>query len=206
MNVKRRTQAERSAATRIALVVAGRRLFAAQGFAGVGTEAIVREASVSRGALYHQFADKTELFAAVLDDVESEVAQHLAEVAGAAAEDGFVAVMLGAVEAWLELCDRPDIQRIVLVDGPSVLGWARWREICQFHVLGLIQALLQQGMAAGEVERQPIVPLSHALIAVADEAAMYVASAADPVTARAEMVDVARRLLTGFLTPAARPA
>lgn len=198
MNVKRRTQAERSATTRSALVEAGRRLFAAQGFAGVGTEAIVREASVSRGALYHQFADKTELFAAVLEDVEADVARHLAEVAGAEADAGFEAAMVGAVEAWLELCGRPDIQRVVLVDGPSVLGWPRWREICQSHVLGLIQAVLAQGMAAGEVRRQPIVPLSHALIAVADEAAMYVAAAADPAVARAEMVAVARQFVTAL--------
>ena len=200
MNVKRRTQAERSATTRVALVEAGRRLFAAHGFAGVGTEAIVREAAVSRGALYHQFADKTELFAAVLADVERDVSQHLAEVAGAAAEAGFAEVFMGAVEAWLDLCERPEIQRIVLVDGPSVLGWVRWREICQPHVLGLLQAVLAQGMAAGEVEQQPVRPLSHALIAVADEAAMYVASADDPATARREMLDVARGLLRSVAT------
>jgi AcrR family transcriptional regulator len=205
MNVKRRTQAERSATTRIALVDAGRRLFAAHGFAGVGTEAIVREAAVSRGALYHQFADKTELFAAVLEDVERDVSHHLAEVAGTLAEAGFEAVMLGGVEAWLELCERPEIQRIVLVDGPSVLGWLRWREICQPHVLGLIRVILEQGMAAGEVERQPVIPLSHALIAVADEAALYVAAAADPATARREMVDVVRRLLTSLTTSGATP-
>ncbi|MBB5787786.1 TetR/AcrR family transcriptional regulator [Jiangella mangrovi] len=205
MNVKRRTQAERSATTRVALIEAAWRLFAAQGFAGVGTEAIVREAAVSRGALYHQFADKTELFAAVLDDVERDVAQHLAEVAGAQIEAGFEGAMLAAVEAWLEFCERPEIQRIVLVDGPSVLGWIRWREICQHHVLGLIRALLEQGIATGEVERQPVVPLSHALIAVADEAALYVASADDPAAARREMIDVARRLLSS-LTTRARPS
>src|ERR1700754_1886755 len=133
MNVKRRTQAERSATTRIALVGAARRLFAAQGFAGVGTEAIVREADVSRGALYHHFADKTELFAAVLEDVEREVAEQLAAVAGTSV--GFVEMLVGAMEAWLDLCARPEVQRIVLTDGPSVLGWPRWREICQRHVL-----------------------------------------------------------------------
>lgn len=198
MNVNRRTQAERTAATRTALVGAGRRLFAAQGFASVGTEAIVREAAVSRGALYHHFTDKTELFAAVLEDVEREVSQHLADVAGAGA--GFLDVMVRALEAWLDICEQPDVQRIVLVDGPSVLGWTRWREICQPHVLGLIQAVLTQGMAEGNVQQQPVTPLSHALIAVADEAAMYVASAADPATARRDMMDVTRRLLTS-LTP-----
>lgn len=198
MNVQRRTQADRTAATRAALIEAARGLFAAQGFAGVGTEAVVREASVSRGALYHHFADKTELFAAVLEDVEREVTQLLAQAAMAELHAGFQAAAMRAFEAWLELCERPEIQRIVLVDGPSVLGWTRWREICQPHVLGLIQAVLTQGMAMGEVTEQPVTPLSHALIAVADEGAMYVASSADPATARREMLAVVRQLLTSL--------
>ncbi len=177
---------------------AARRLFAAHGFAGVGTEAVVKEASVSRGALYHHFADKTELFAAVLEDVEREVTEQLAAAAMAMAHEGFEVATMRAFEAWLVLCEEPEIQRIVLVDGPSVLGWVRWREICQFHVLGLIQAVLAQGMATGEVTEQAVPPLSHALIAVADEAAMYVASAADPVTARQEMLAVVRQLLTSL--------
>lgn len=200
MNVKRRTQADRTAATRTALVGAARQLFAAQGFAGVGTEAIVREAAVTRGALYHHFTDKTELFAAVLENVEREVSQHLANVAGADAEAGFHHVMMSAFEAWLDACEQPDVQRIVLVDGPSVLGWTRWREICQPHVLGLIQAVLTQGMAAGDVVQQPVVPASHALIAIADEAAMYVVSADDRAAARREMMDVTRRLLASLTT------
>jgi AcrR family transcriptional regulator len=215
MEKRRRTQAERTAATRSALVAAGRRLFATEGFAGVGTETIVREADVSRGALYHHFADKTELFAAVLEDVEREVAEHLAALAGGRAGDGagdgaggragggagdragdgFVDVLVGAVEAWLDLCDRPEVQRIVLIDGPSVLGWPRWRDICRRHVLGLIQAVLRQGIADGELAEQPVAPLSHALIAVADEAAMYVVSAEDRRAARQEMVEVARGLM-----------
>ncbi|MBM7789769.1 TetR/AcrR family transcriptional regulator [Tenggerimyces flavus] len=180
------------------MIDAARRLFAAHGFSGVGTEAVVRSASVSRGALYHHFADKTELFAAVLEDVEREVTQLLSSVALASGDAGFQAATLSAYEAWLEMCERPEIQRIVLVDGPSVLGWIRWREICQPNVLGLIQAVLAQGMASGEVSSQPVVPLSHALIAVADEAAMYVASSPDPATARREMLDVVRQLLSSL--------
>jgi AcrR family transcriptional regulator len=200
MYAQRRTQRERTAATRTALVGAARRLFAAQGFANVGTEAIVREAAVSRGALYHHFTDKTELFAAVLEDVEREVAQHLADVARPEAGAGFLHVMLRALEAWLDACEQRDVQRIVLVDGPSVLGWTRWREFCQPHVLGLIQAVLTQGMTEGDLEQQPVAPLAHALIAVADEAAMYVVSATDPAAARREMLEVARQLLTSLTT------
>jgi AcrR family transcriptional regulator len=67
---KRRTQAERAAETRDALIAAARPLFASPGFADVALETIVRDAGVTRGALYHHFADKTELFAAVLEKVE----------------------------------------------------------------------------------------------------------------------------------------
>jgi AcrR family transcriptional regulator len=186
------------------LVGAARRLFAVHGFAGVGTEAIVREAAVSRGALYHHFADKTELFAAVLENVEQEIVQRLAAAALVEADAGFVDVMLRAQEAWLDACEEPDVQRIVLIDGPSVLGWVRWREICQPNVLGLLQTVLSQAMADGGVVEQPVVPLSHALIAVGDEAAMYVATAADRATARRDMMHVTRQLLTSVTTAAQR--
>ena len=196
MKMPRRTQADRSATTRAALIAAGRRLFADQGFAGVGTEAVVHEADVSRGALYHHFRDKAELFAAVLADVEREVTEQLAAVALADNSDGgFVEVMMRSVDAWLDACERPEVQRIVLIDGPSVLGWVRWREICQPFVLGLVETALSQGMQDGTLDPQPVKPLAHLLLAVADEAAMYVVTHPDPVGARAEILAIVRRLL-----------
>jgi AcrR family transcriptional regulator len=204
MNLRRRTQADRTAATRTALISAGRRLFAEHGFAGVGTEAIVLEAAVSRGALYHHFADKTELFAAVLDNVEGEVCAQLAAAVGADTTGGFVDVMLRSFEGWLDACQRPEVQRIILVDGPSVLGWVRWREICQSHILGLVSAILAQAVADGSVEPQPVTPLAHVLLAIADEAALYVANHADPATARRDIEAIARRLLES-LTRSSEP-
>jgi AcrR family transcriptional regulator len=205
MKQPRRTQADRSAATRAALISAGRRLFAEHGFAGVGTEAIVQEAAASRGALYHHFPDKTELFAAVLEHVEAEVSAQLAAVVGANTSGGFVDVMLRGVEAWLDACARPEIQRIILVDGPSVLGWVRWREICQPHILGLVSAILTQGMEDGTVDRQPVTPLAHLLLAVADEAAMYVVTNADPDNARREIVAIVRRFVESLTRGTAQP-
>lgn len=195
MELSRRTQADRTAATRTALIAAGRSLFGEHGFAGVGTEAIVREATVSRGALYHQFGDKTELFAAVLADVEGEVTQELASEMSGTGDGDFVAAMTRAVEAWLDACDRPEVQRIVLVDGPSVLGWARWRDICQPYVLGLVEAILVQGMDDGTLRALPVKPLAHILLAVADEAALYVGAAGDRTAARDEIVQIVQPLL-----------
>ena len=196
----RRTQADRSAATREALVAAGRRLFAVQGFADVSTDAIAAEAGVTRGALYHQFADKLALFDAVVDAVEADIAARLAEhVAAAGTTDPVEGIRL-AVRAWLEICVEPESHRIALLDGPSVLGWARWREVCQRHVFGLVQAVLTQGMEMGRIRPQPVRPLAHVLMGASDEAALYVAEAADRTQARAEMTEVLNKLIDGIAT------
>lgn len=194
----RRTQADRSAATREALVAAGRRLFAAQGFADVPTDAIAAEAGVTRGALYHQFADKVALFDAVVDAVEADIARRLAEHAVASGVTDPVDGMRLAIRAWLEICVEPESYRIALLDGPSVLGWARWRELCQKHVFGLTEVMLAQGMEAGRIRRQPVRALAHILMGASDEAALYVAEAADQPRARAEMTEVIDQLIEGI--------
>ncbi|MFI0482265.1 TetR/AcrR family transcriptional regulator [Actinomadura sp. 9N215] len=169
---------------------AGRKLFAEHGFAGVGTDTIVREADVSRGALYHHFSDKTGLFAAVLEELEGEAARPVAEAAFAAPEADFAGGMTRALLAWLDACEQPELQRILLIDGPSVLGWARWRAICQNHILGMIEGVLAQGMADGTVRDLPVKPLAHALLALADEAALLVSTAEDKSAARRDVLAV----------------
>ena len=193
----RRTQADRSAATREALIAAARRLFAAQGFAEVATDAIATEAGVTRGALYHQFADKVALFDAVVDAVEADIVARLAEQAAAAGVSDPVEGMRQAIRSWLEICAEPEIHRIALIDGPSVLGWARWREVCQRHVFGLVEVVLTQAMEAGRIRPQPVRPLAHVFMGASDEAALYVAEAADRPRARAEMIAVLDQLLDG---------
>ena len=194
----RRTQADRSAATRDALVAAARRLFAAQGFADVPTDAIVAEAGVTRGALYHQFADKTALFDAVLGAVEADIAGRLAADVAAAGITDPVDAMRRTVRTWLTICVEPEIRRIALVDGPSVVGWSRWREVCQEHVFGLAEVLLAGGIETGRIRAQPVRPLAHVLMGASDEAAMYVAESADPAAARAEMIEVLDGVIDGM--------
>jgi AcrR family transcriptional regulator len=193
----RRTQADRSATTRDALIAAARRLFAAQGFAEVPTDAIVAAAGVTRGALYHQFTDKTALFDAVMEAVEADIARRLADEVAAAGISDPVEALRYAVRKWLEICVEPEIHRIALIDGPSVLGWAHWREVCQRHVFGLVQALLAQGIELGRLRAQPVRPLAHVLMGAGDEAALYVAEAADQAQARAEMIEVLDQLIAG---------
>lgn len=181
---EKRTQAERSGATRAALIDAARHLFAERGYADVGTEEIVREAGVTRGALYHHFDGKRELLRAVYVQIESEIAQELAEraVAGASVLE---TLRLGA-ERFLDRCLEPEVQRIALLDAPAVLGWEQWREIGARYGLGLIAGLLEAGIEEGEIRRQPVDPLAHALLGALDEVAMLVARADDPAAARDE--------------------
>jgi AcrR family transcriptional regulator len=199
--VRRRTQVERTAHTRVALISAARRLFGAEGFAEVGAERITREAGMSRGALYHQFADKADLFAAVLDQVEAEIAQRVAGAVAGFDPADTRAMLLAGADAWLDASSEPDLQRIVLLDGPSVLGWDRWREICLRHTVGLIAALLQDGIDRGVIPPQPVHALTHVLVGAVDEAALYIAQAHDKPTARAD-IDLVLRRLTLTLTAA----
>lgn len=193
----RRTQADRSAATRDALVAAARGLFAEQGFAEVPTDSIVAAAGVTRGALYHQFADKTALFDAVMEAVEADIARRLADAVGAAGISDPVEALGHAVRTWLDICVEPEIHRIALIDGPSVLGWTRWREVCQRYVFGLVQALLAHGIELGRIRPLPLRPLVHVLMGAGDEAALYVGEAADRTRARAEMIEVLDQLIEG---------
>jgi AcrR family transcriptional regulator len=189
--------ATRSRATRAKLVDASRALFATRGYAAVGTEEVVRAAGVTRGALYHQFADKAALFEAVVEEVESETTQRIAEGALAAASDPLAALRAGARQ-FLEVCSDPEIERILLLDAPAVLGWERWREIGLRYGLGLVEAVLQAAVDAGELEPQPVRPLAHVLIGAVDEAALYVATAEDPDAARAEVGEVLERLMASL--------
>ena len=179
-----RTQAERSESTRGALIDAARELFAARGYAAVGTEEIVRRAGVTRGALYHHFDGKRELLAAVYEQMEAEIAARLGESVTPGA--GALETLEAGAEMFLDHCLEPEVQRIVLLDAPAVLGWERWREIGARYGLGLIEGLLRVGMEQGEIRRQPVEPLAHALLGALDEVAMFVARAEDPAAARAE--------------------
>ena len=195
METGRRTQAERAAGTREALIAAARPLFAARGFAEVALETIVRAAGVTRGALYHHFADKTELFAAVFEQVEGEVAARMGEAIAAANETDPVAVMRLGAGFWLEACSDPEVQRIVLVDAPAVLGWTRWTEIGNRYNIGLVRALLADAVETGRIPPQPIEATALTLLGAMREVTLYVARAEDHDQARQEAGAVMNRMI-----------
>lgn len=195
----RRTQADRTAATRGALLGAARTLFGERGFADVGTEEVVRAAGVTRGALYHHFADKTELFAAVFETVESDLTLSIGRSLAAADTADPMAALTAGVGAWLDACEQPAVQRIVLLDAPSVLGWERFREIGMRYGLGLVEAVLTAAVEAGQLRPGPVRPLAHVLIGALDEAALYVARASDPALARREVEATLTALVAGLI-------
>jgi AcrR family transcriptional regulator len=197
-------QQERSEATRGELVAVARRLFASRGYADVGTEEIVRAAGVTRGALYHHFDSKRELLAAVHEEIERELTERIATGAFSgddAPADPISALHRGA-ELFLDACLEPEVQRIVLLDAPAVLGWERWREVASRYGLGLIEATLQAAVDAGSIGDQPVRPLAHVLMGALDEAAMYVARADDRGVARAEMGATLARILDALVAEA----
>jgi AcrR family transcriptional regulator len=196
-------KAERSDATRRALVDAARRLFAEHGFADTSTESIVQAAGVTRGALYHHFRDKTALFEAVYETLEHEVVDHVVSGIGAA-KTSMERLRKGA-EAFLDACLDPAVQRVVLVEGPSVLGWQRWREIDQAYGLGITKVAVQAAMDDGAIRSGPVDELSQVLLAALNEAAMMLAATADTAKTRRQIGAAIGMLIDGLATEPSKP-
>lgn len=198
MEVKRRTQVERTAGTRAALVGAARTLFAERGYAAVGTTEIADRAGVTRGALYHQFADKATLFAAVAEEVESDVTQRLTVLVAQAGATEPAGALRAAADAWLLACDEPEVRQVLLLDAPVVLGWEGLRDLAQRYGLGLTEALLQAAVDAGALRPIPVRALALVLLGALQEAALVVT--AEPER-RDEVAEVLRRVIDGLLDP-----
>ncbi|MBV8785119.1 MAG: TetR family transcriptional regulator [Mycobacterium sp.] len=191
----RRTQAERAADTRDALITAARPLFASQGFAEVALETIVRDAGVTRGALYHHFADKTELFAAVFEQVEGEMAARMGEAVAAAGQSDPVEIMRLCAGLWLDACSEPEVQRIVLLEALAVLGWERWSDIGHRYNIGFVTGLLTDAVESGSIPRQPVEATALTIMGALREATLYIARAENQQQARADAGAVMDRLL-----------
>lgn len=199
MESKRRTQEERSAATRDALIAAARKLWGLRGYAEVGTPEIATAAGVTRGAMYHQFADKAALFLEVVETVEQDVMARMGTLVAESGATTPADAIRAAVDAWLEVSGDPEVRQLMLLDAPSVLGWAGFRDVAQRYSLGMTEQLLTEAIRAGQFPKQPVRPLAHVLIGALDEAAMLIATAEDPKRTRRETRQVLHRLIDGML-------
>jgi AcrR family transcriptional regulator len=189
---------EHASDTRAALVASARRLFAAHGYDATGTEQIVADARVTRGALYHHFRDKADLFRAVMAEAAGSVAQHLIDEQLASEAPSPLAEVRKGISAFLDVCVDGDFQRIVLVDGPRVLGSDAWEELVERYGRGILEEWLNRCVEAGDLEAVPVRALARLLIAMLTEAGLEIARSATPSEARTELGIVLDRMLTGL--------
>ncbi|SHU98213.1 TetR family transcriptional regulator [Mycobacteroides abscessus subsp. abscessus] len=182
------------------LIAVATELFGAQGYHQTGTEEIVRRSGVTRGSLYHHFADKEALFEEVFDRADQEVSTRVRAAATAAAERGEDAwsVFLAGWDAVLDTAVDAPLQRIRVVDAPAVLGWQKWQERNARYTLANIEAGLVSLLEQGVLAPQPISPLAVLLMGLSNQAVAAIAGASDPVRARRDIGAAVRRLLDGL--------
>ena len=194
-------QSAKAAATQAGLLAAARACFAQRGYHATGTNDLVALASVTRGALYHHFKDKADLFRAVMAECAQEMAVRLVEQETARAEqqpgDAWQLLRSG-FQSFLDACNDAQFQRIVLIEGPAVLGHSAWDALVEEHGYVLLAEALTEAIREGNVDDLPVAPLTRMLAALISEASLYIARADDHVRARAEAGLVLERLLTGL--------
>jgi AcrR family transcriptional regulator len=183
-------------ATRRALLDAARELFAADGYVDVSIDEICRRAGLTKGALYHHFRDKRDLFRAVFEEVEGEWADELAALV-AEERDPLERIQI-AGDAFLDACLDPARQRILLLDGPSLVAWEELRRIDAGRGFGLIGTLVGDAMDTGQLERQPVGPLAHLMLGAMYEASLAIARDKDPARARKRIGAALTRLVVGL--------
>ncbi|WP_150494665.1 TetR/AcrR family transcriptional regulator [Roseibium aquae] len=177
---RRRSQADRRADTRAALLTAARLLFSENGYADTSTPDIVKAANVTRGALYHHFEDKAALLRAVVEAEAQTVAEDIRQTAGA--ERSPLEAFLSGAKAYFKAMQTPGRAQLLLLEGPAVLGVEVMRDIDLKTGGGTLTEALRHAQAAGLLADAPIAPLSDLLSAAFDRAALAIANGEDRET------------------------
>ncbi|MGW0903081.1 TetR/AcrR family transcriptional regulator [Streptomyces sp. NPDC002853] len=185
-------RAQQREQTRQSLLRESRRLFSGSGYGAVGLAEIVQAAGVTKGALYHHFTGKADLFRAVLEEMQQEVGRRVAAAADAH-DDPWTQLTVGCQEFLIATTD-PDIQRVMLVDGPAVLGWSQWRAMDEAASAHHLADALSSLIDAKIITPQPVAPLVHLLSGAMNEAALWLASSSNP-----EDLDHTKTALTQLL-------
>ena len=178
---------DQSARTRQALIDAASELFAGRGYAATGTEEIVHAAGVTRGALYHHFVDKRDLFEAVYTDLQNDLRDRIVAAARVDPDAPTWERVRRGVNEYLDHSMEPTVQRIVLIDAPAVLGWARWRAIDSEYALGLLKSVMSAARDEGILIEGDPDTLAHLMLGVVSEASQVIAGALDVAAARREV-------------------
>jgi AcrR family transcriptional regulator len=169
---------ERGRARRAELIDFATGLFAERGYEGTSIEAVLEAAGISRGALYHHFDSKEALFEAVFVHLEDEVSSRVLKAAEGLTDP--IAILRAAGRAWIAMAAEPVIQRVVIIDAPSVLGWERWRSIEEGGPLGQIKMVLAMLVEDGRLSQAMLDPFAHVLLAALNELALLVAKSENP--------------------------
>ncbi|MER7015991.1 TetR/AcrR family transcriptional regulator [Saccharopolyspora sp. NPDC000359] len=196
MATARPRRVEYSETTRQALVDSAVELFTEHGYAGTSLEEIARRARVTKGALYHHFGGKQALFEAAFDAVEASVVARLAGVLSGAG-DPWAATRSG-LSAFLEVCLEPSYQRIVVQDGPAVMGWERWRAAEESHTFGVVRTVVAGLVESGEIDPLPIDALARVVFGSLSAGATTIAGSATPKQAKADVEACVARVLEGL--------
>ena len=189
-------KAEQRERTRRRLVALAREEFGKRGYAGVSTERLVARAKLTRGALYHQFPDKQALFRAALEDAQGDIVAAIGKAVAEATDEW--AVLRDGCHAFLEAASRPELKRILLIDGPAVLGWEEWRRIDDENGIEELRVGLQDLMNKGVIREGPVAALAAMLSGAMNDGALWIAAAADRDTALREAGATMDLLLEGL--------
>lgn len=173
MAQERRSNEERTRVTRKALIDAARKLFVTKGYAETATPEIVKAASVTRGALYHHFTDKADLFRAVVRREFESVSREI-DIASSEPENAMAALEAGA-DGFIRAMQKPGRARLILLDGPAVLGRAEIDAIDQETSTDSLRVGLRTAMENGEIVELPLEPLTLMLSSMFDRAALAIA-------------------------------
>ncbi|HZE32022.1 MAG TPA: TetR/AcrR family transcriptional regulator [Actinoallomurus sp.] len=192
----RRTQAERSDATSSRLVSAARELFGRDGYAATSIEAIAAAAGMTKGAVYHHFGNKATLFRLAFIHEQQQISATL-ERAAAEEPDSWSALLRGC-RTFLGHCLNPEFRRIVLLDGPAVLGWEEVREIEYAHTLRVLTEGIRAAAADGNVIDGDLTARSQLIFGALCEAGMLLARSDDPATALPVVSAEAEHLLSSL--------
>ncbi len=197
-DVSSRTGAEPTAHR---LVAEARAQFARKGFAATSLDDVVSACGLTKGAFYHHFSSKTELFAAVYEAEQRDLAERVA--AAAAAETDPWQGVLRAIGAYLDAESDSRAQRITMMDAPSVIGWEVMRDVQAGYGLALVKSSIAQLRDAGLIGEHNEDVLAHLLLSALVESALMVTQAEDPAAARQKVEHELRALFRGLLTPSA---
>jgi AcrR family transcriptional regulator len=188
-------RAAQAAGTRSELLAHARRLFAQKGYAESSTDEVVRRANVTKGALYHHFDNKLELYRAVVEDMERELVSHMAKAADTARQPH--KRLEAACRAYLDACLDSALTRILVIEAPVILGWKAWCDLAHRHEIAALAAYLEAVVARSTTNEQPL-EMAHVLLGALNTAARVISAASDQKKARVQVEETIERLLKGL--------